>query len=811
MRASHEWLRAFVPHALAAADVAHLLSTHVATVDAIDPLRADLAPIVVGRVLSAERHPDSDHLWVTTVDDGSGAPLDVVCGASNVTAGTLYPFARTGTTMPNGMKIEKRKIRGAVSNGMLCSAHELGLGDDHSGILALSVNVAPGTPFLRAMPIGDSALEIDVLPNRPDLLCHAGIARELSALTGVKLITPGELAALRPLKKAIRGTTKGTTAGVSVQLDDPAGCPRYVAVVVRGVKVGPSPDWLRARVESVGGRSISNVVDVTNYFLHAFGQPMHAFDLAKLARSAIVVRRARAGERLTTLDGVARTLTPDMLVIADGERAQGVAGVIGGRDSEVTDATTDIVLEVANFDPRSIRNTRRALGITTDASHRFERGTDPEEPLHAGALAAALIASLGGGSVDGPPLYVGTAPKAHTGVSVHPSRVSRLLGAKVPASEVRARLQSIGFGVRAAGKAGGLKVTPPSWRHDVSRDVDLVEEIARLRGYDTLSDELSPFRPSAAPDHALHAVARRTRAILVAAGFAEVRPLPFVRGTDATHIRVTNPLADDEPHLRTSLLDTLARRAEYNLSRREGNVRLFEIGSAFVPLPGGVREELRIAALMMGARTPSHFTAAQPPSFDAWDAKALATEVASSAFLAADVSLDAGESPVFWRIASAGVHVGDVRALTLDAPPWASPAYGIEVSLGVLPVAPVAPPAKHAYVSAAGTPHTPPVRYRTLPVTPPAEFDLAFVSPNSVSAAGIESVIRGAAGELLERLTLFDEFRGPGVPDGHRSLAWRLTFRHPERTLNDKEIAGRRQKILATVEKELPGVVTRAG
>ncbi|HKS04751.1 MAG TPA: phenylalanine--tRNA ligase subunit beta [Gemmatimonadaceae bacterium] len=811
MRASHEWLRAFVPHTLSATQLAQLLSTHVATVDSIEPLRADLAPIVVGRVITAERHPDSDHLWVTTVDDGSGVPLEVVCGASNVSAGTLYPFARSGTTMPNGMKIEKRKIRGAVSNGMLCSAKELGLGDDHSGILALDVNVAPGTPFLQAMPIGDSALEIDVLPNRPDLLCHVGIAREVSALTGVKMRTPAELAALKPLKKAVTAATKGKAGGVSVQIDDLAACPRYVAIVIRGVKVGPSPDWLRTRVECMGGRSISNVVDVTNYFLHAYGQPMHAFDLAKLARSTIVVRRARSGEKLTTLDGVARTLTPEMLVIADADRAQGVAGVIGGRDSEVTEATTDIVLEVANFDARSIRTTRRALGITTDASHRFERGTDPDEPAHAGALAAALIASVAGGSVDGAPLYVGAAPRSRASVTVSPTRVSRLLGAKVAPSEVRSRLQSIGFVVRPGGKTGALKVTPPSWRHDVSRDVDLVEEIARLRGYDTLSDDLSPFKPSAAPDHPLQVVARRVRSLMVASGFAEVRPLPFVRGDDATHIRVTNPLADDEPHLRTSLLDTLARRAEYNLSRREGNIRLFEIGSAFVPLPGGVREELHVAALMMGARTPPHFSAAEPPAFDAWDAKALGTEIVSTVLPGANLAVGAQGESVLWRIVSADRDVGEVRAIKLDAPPWASPAFGIEVSLGVLPVAAVAPPQQHAYAGADGDLRVAPVRYRALPVMPPAEFDLAFVSPGGVAAAQIESVIRGAAGELLERLTLFDEFRGAGVPEGHRSLAWRLTFRHPERTLNDKEIAGRRQKILATVEKELPGVVARAG
>lgn len=811
MRASHAWLRAFVPHTRSPAEIARLFTTHVATVDALAPVRADLAPIVVARVVAADRHPDSDHLWVTKVDDGSGEALDVVCGASNVTVGTLYPFARSGVTMPNGMKIEKRKIRGAVSNGMLCSTKELGLGEDHSGIMALSVDVPPGTPFLSALEIGDWTLEIDVLPNRPDLLSHIGLARELSALTRVAIRTPAELDGLRLPKKAARAAKRGVSSGVSVTVEDAPGCPRYFAAVIRGAKVGPSPAWLRERIESMGGRSISNVVDATNYFLHGYGQPMHAFDLARMAGKAVVVRRARPNERLTTLDGVDRQLKPDMLVIADGERAQGIAGVMGGRDSEVTEATTDIVLEVANFDPRSVRSTRRALGIATDASHRFERGTDPDEPLHAGPLAAALIASLTGGTVDGAPIFVGAPARAHPAVALSPARLSTLLGAKVLASEIRTRLEKIGFGVRTAGKTAMLKVTPPSWRHDVDRDVDLVEEIARLRGYDALSDVLTPFRPGNAPDHPLHAAGRRVRDRLVAGGFAEVRPLPFVRGDDANYVRVTNPLADDEPHLRISVLETLARRAEHNLSRREGNLRLFEVGSAFLPDGTRVREEYRVGALLMGARRPPHFSEPEPPAFDAWDARALAEEIAKSASPQSDVSLVEGDDQALWRVMIDGADVGEVRPIKLDAPPWAAPAFGVELTLGRLALDAVAPPGHHAHGGANDAAPRAGVRYKPLPVTPPAEFDLAFVVPGGVAAARVQDVVRGAAGELLERIVLFDEFRGPGVPDGHRSLAWRLTFRHLERTLNDKEIAGRRQKILSTVEKELPGVVVRAG
>jgi phenylalanyl-tRNA synthetase beta chain len=450
MRASHSWLRAFVPHDLSPADVERLISTHVATVDSAEQLRADLAPIVVARVIEAGHHPDSDHLWVTKVDDGSGTLLDVVCGAPNVGVGTLYPFARTGTTMPNGMKIERRKIRGAVSNGMLCSARELGLGEDHAGILALDVDVAPGTPFLDAMSsVSDVRYEIDVLPNRPDLLCHVGLARELSALTGVAMQLPEEL---RGVGHGAEGTgspspVSGLRPTVSVTIEDRDGCPRYAAVAIRGVKVGPSPAWLRERVESVGSRSISNVVDITNYFLHGYGQPMHAFDLSKMAGNAVVVRRARAGEKLVTLDGVERKLDPEMLVIADAKNASAIAGVMGGRESEVTDATTDVLLEVASFDPRTVRRTRRALNLNTDASHRFERGTDPAAPGELASLAARMIADVCGGTVDGEPVFAGTEPAKRPAVALRPARAAKLIGVSVTAAAIRDKLGAIGFGI----------------------------------------------------------------------------------------------------------------------------------------------------------------------------------------------------------------------------------------------------------------------------------------------------------------------------------------------------------------------------
>ncbi|HRQ79002.1 MAG TPA: phenylalanine--tRNA ligase subunit beta [Gemmatimonadaceae bacterium] len=820
MKLSQAWLSRFVPHGKTPEQVRDLLTAHVATVEGLEALRADLAPIVVAQVVASEKVPDTK-LSFNKVDDGSGELLEVICGANNVVVGNKYPFARSGTTIPTGLKIEKRKIRGYTSNGMLCSADELKLGTDHDGIYTLDTGAAPGTPFLEVLPLGDVRIELDVLPNRPDLLSHLGVARELSALTGVKLAAPAELADLpTPANNLAQGAREASAGGISVRVDDNADCPRYMAAVISGVTVCPSPDWLREAVESVGGRSINNVVDATNYMLHGFGQPMHAFDKSKLGGAGIVVRRAKAGETLVTLDGVTRKLDPEMLVIADAERATALAGVMGGKDSEVSDATTDIVLEVATFSAKQVRVTRRKAGLSTDASYRFERGVDDAMVPQALALGAALLAQVSGGHVEAL-LDVGAAPEAREAVRLSVAKVARVLGDAVPTDECARLLGSIGFTVVVDGET--LRATPPSWRHDVSRDVDLIEEIARLRGFDHLPDELTGSRPTSVPDHPLWTAYRRIRDAMVAAGLHEVRPLPFTSGAgqgDATTlVRVQNPLAEDEPYLRATILDTLARRAEYNLNRMQGNVRLFEVGSVFAARPGAApREAMHAALLVMGQRRPAHFTDAAPPALDAWDAKALATELAAAAYPGATLRVQAaaagsanGADALLWTLHVGEQLVGEVRRVALDAPVWASPAFGVELTLGEVSSASVAPRGAHAHgalaapsgVAAlvAGTREA--KRYVALPTQPAAEFDLALLVPDAVPAGDVEACLRTTGGDLLERVMLFDEFRGKGVPEGTRSLAWRLTFRHPERTLREKELEGRRSQLLKTLENQL--------
>jgi phenylalanyl-tRNA synthetase beta chain len=799
VNASYEWLGELVPLKLTPIELRDLLTARCATVDDVIQLNVELRDIVVARVVEAARHPNSDHLWLTKVDAGGGTLVEVVCGAANVSPGTLYPFAPVGSVLPGGMKIEKRKLRGENSEGMLCSARELGLGEDEAGIMALSVNVAPGTPFLEAMPIGDTRLVIDVLPNRSDLLSHEGLAREIAAATGATITRP-EIVDARPfvIRTHTVKATSGKVADVSVRIEDTDGCIRYAGAVITGLKIGPSPPWLARRVQAVGARSINNVVDATNYMLFGFGQPMHAFDLERLAHRSVVVRKTRDEELIKTLDGVDRTLRAGSLVIGDGEKAVAIAGIIGGRGSEVSDATTDIFLEVAAFDPARVRATRRSLGISTDASYRFERGVDADAIPGLVEYAVRLLLSVAGGTPQGNPIDLYPLPKRSVPVSLKLVKVAKILGEHVDAGEVERNLRSVGFRLAPEAK-DVIRVSPPSWRHDVRGDIDLIEEIARLRGYDTFSSELRPFRASSVPDSPLVAVTKRLQTTLVGAGLLEVRPMPFVgEGKNAT-VRVTNPLAEDEAFLRGDVLTTLAARAEDNLRHMQGNVRLFEIGTAFfageVPpdllSPGPKKavlpvEEMHLAVLVMGQRSPTHFTNLTPDDYDEWDIKYLAEISVASAFPGVPVVFTPGVGSTLWQIAVEGKPAGSVRRVELDAPPWARPAFGLEINL-----------------QAIGQRAVPVIKYRALAVTPSVQVDLALVATEKVTSAQMRDVIRREGGDLLESLTLFDEFRGQGIPEGSRSLAWALTFRHPERTLKDKEVQGRTEKIVKALEAEL--------
>ncbi len=774
MNVSRRWIEALVGRPLDADELAALLTRRVCPVDGVVPRHRELREVVVARVLEVKKHPNADRRSLCQVDAGTGTPLEVVCGAPNVTAGKTYPFAPVGATLPGGLKLERRKIRGTESNGMLCSVKDLALGTEHEGLLELTTDLPPGAPFLEAMPVDDDQILLEVYANRPDLLCHKGVAREVAAALGAtvklpEIVGPSDgRTANASDRQTVRQSDRGVVDGVEVRLEDPEGAPRYMIAVIRGVKVGPSPSWLVRRLDAVGQRSINNVVDATNYVLFEVNQPLHAFDLAKLRGPAVVVRRARAGEPIVTLDGVARKLTADMTAICDAERPTIVAGVMGSAESEVSATTTDLVLEAAYFQPTRIRRTRRALGLSSDSSYRFERGIDMLGMPDALRRAIEVIQAVAGGTLREPPLDLWPEPAQPRSIFLRPERVERLLGVPLGRSEIERLLASVGF--VAAPKDDRMAVQVPGWRPDVTREVDLIEEIARLHGYDAFPDELRPYRPTTVPDAPREAILARLRRRFVAAGFLEARTLPLGPADGAESVEVANPLSAEDRHLRRRLLPGLTRRVEHNWAGRNRDVRLFEIGTVFRrETPRQAPEErLALAGVLTGARRPGHWSDQTAlPDMDIWDLQPHFGTAVAAAWPGA-VIRPSGDGQGWEAVGGDGATVGWAGPLEADRPVWAGALFGFEVAVS--------------------EGERPAVSYRPLPTSPALERDLALVVPDGVTAAAIEAVLRESLGMLLESASLFDHYRGPGIPAGTRSLAWHLTFRAADRTLREKEV-----------------------
>ncbi len=766
MDVSVNWLSDLLGTRLEPREVADRLTMLGAPVDEIEPVNNELDDVVIAGVERVDKHPNADRLTLCHVNDGSEV-REVVCGATNVVAGRKYPFAPVGAVLPGGLKLTARKIRGVASQGMLCSATELGIGTDADGILELETEAPLGTPLLQALAFADSRLVVEVTANRPDLLCHKGLARDLGAALERPVKLPAIPGAPRETLAPERASGSGSVAGVEVEIKDVEGCPRYMAAAVRGQ------------------RPINNVVDATNYILFELNQPLHAFDLHKLGGPKIIVRRAHDGERLVTLDGEGRTLTSEMTAICDADGATAIAGIMGGRDSEVTDDTTDLVLECAYFDPKRIRATRTALKMSTEASYRFERGTDIQGMSEAIRRAVALIIAIAGGTEDGPPVDVYPRPGSTTNVFLRPKRVEHLLGVAIPTQEIEKSLTSLGFTV--APKDDRLAVQVPGWRPDVAREEDLVEEIARLRGYDSFPVEMQPFRPSNVPDEPMEFVKSRVRRVLTGLGLHQAHSLSLgpKSGEDAPCI--VNPLSAEEAYLRTDLISGLVRAAEHNWSVRQRDIRLFEMGTVFrtvrpTQLPS---ERFRVTGVVSGARRPPHWSDSEKSiDFDLWDVKCLFEEACRVG--GPEGTIDAADGRWVLRDSDGAVR-GWAGELEADRPAWASPLYGFEVDL-----------------EDRGRRWA---RFDPLPSTPPLERDLALILPDGVNASQVEEVLARAGGELLEAAFLFDEYRSEAVSG--RSVGWRLVFRAADRTLRDREVDRILAKMLKTLEERL-GVTRRA-
>ena len=783
MNVSRRWLEDFVRRPLEVRDLTERLTMLGAPVDGVEPLHADLADVLVAEVEEVRPHPNADRLRVCRVNGGDSERLNVVCGAANVTAGRKYPLAPVGATLPGGLRIEQRKLRGELSQGMLCSARELGLGQDGEGILELETDAPPGTRLVDALAMADHRLVIDVGPNRPDLLGHKGVAREVAASLGVPFRLPPLPSPVTidvpPVKRAGNISTVG---GVRAGTEDVEGCPRFLGAVLRGVRVGPSPAWLVQRLESVGVRSINNVVDATNYVMFELNQPLHAYDIAKLRGPSVIARRAAAKETITTLDGVSRSLDPSMTIIADDGGPIGIAGIMGGQATEVVSETVDVFLECAYFTPALVRRTRRALNLSTEASYRFERGIDRWGGAEALRRCIEIISVTAGGTLVEVPLDLGPGPSNPPRIFLRPSQVNRVLGVDLPGQAVERYLVSVGATLVPKPEDKRIAVEPPSWRPDLVREIDLIEEVARLHGYQNFPADLRAFRPSLLADAPIERIASEVREGMTRQGLLEVVTLPMGPVDGAGSVGLTNPLSSTEGHLRRRLLPGLVRLVEGNWAKHVADVRLFEIGTVFTAGPAGEppREERHVAAVLTGRRQPPHWSDTGQDRIDLWDLKGQLEAAVALAVPGSAVQVEGSG----WIVRDArGRQVGEAGPLEADAPPWADPLFGLELMLDDTP--------------------RPPRRFSSLPTTPSSERVIALVLTEGITALQVEELIRKAGGVLLETITIESDYRGPELPPSSRSVAFRLTFRAADRTLRDSEVDEVERRVLATLESEL--------
>jgi phenylalanyl-tRNA synthetase beta chain len=797
MRVPLRWLAEFVD-APGADAVAALLTDGGLEVESIERVGPDLSAARVGHVLARDKHPNADRLSVCRVDLGGPDPVLIVCGAPNVAAGQKVAVVSPGATLPDGRKLEKAKIRGVVSMGMICSAKELGLAEESEGILVLDADAPVGVPLEQVITAGDRVLEVALTPNRGDCASLLGIAREVRARVGGSLRIP---------ETAVdeQGTPAAQT--VRVAIDAPDACPRYCARVVRGVRVGPSPAWLVAKVEAAGMRSINVVVDVTNLVLLELGQPLHAFDLATLRGGEIRVRRARPDEKIATLDGATRVLGADDLVIADAERAIAIAGVMGGAETEVSERSTDVLLESAHFDATSVRRTARRLGLSTEASYRFERQIDRAGVRRAVDRAARLLAEVAGGRVaPGIVEALGTAPPVVEEVALDPERVNRLLGTALDRTTMRQLLESLEIGVEDAG-SGPLQCRIPTHRNDVQRPVDLTEEIARMHGYDRIARAMprEELRPVTTPP--ARARIELARDALAGAGLTECMTLPFASGAELDRlgldpgdarrrsVRVLNPLTEEESRLRTTLVPSLLGVAHANRTRQHAAVRAFEIGRVFAPgAPGELPVETRHAAgLVMRGEPGVWERAALPPLF--FEAKGAVEAVLERLGLVGAFRTDAGE-PFLHPGASARIEVASRAVGSVgELHPEVSARFELDAPCAIFTL--------DLDALAAATPD--PVRYREVSRQPSVRRDLAVLLPRDRAAGDVLAAIRSTAGPHLVDAAVFDRYEGRGVPAGRVSVAFRLVFQRPDRTLTDAEVARATERVVRMLADRFDG------
>jgi phenylalanyl-tRNA synthetase beta chain len=768
MKFSVNWLREFVDLPEDPEDIADLLTRAGVETENIETRGAKIDNVIVSQIAASSRHPNADRLSVCEVDDGSGIKRQVVCGATNYKVGDKVPLALPGTKLPNGSEIRKSKLRGVESEGMLCSAIELGLGSDAAGLLILSPGAKIGAPISNLFP-SDTILDVEITPNRGDLLSHYGLAREIAALTGTKL-----RATSHEMKIPIRKT--------GVTISSTRECPFFSARRIESVHVKPSPQWLRAKIESVGIRSINNVVDISNFVMLEFGQPTHAFDADKL-KGEINVRLAHDGEKFLALDGKTYSLKPDMCLVADQQRAVGIGGVMGGEETGVTEWTRNILLEAAYFLPASVRKTARELSLPSDASYRFERGVDPEMVLRASQRATELIQEIAGGMPAKEIHTAGKLPANPDDVSLRYEKCDRVIGISIKPREIDEILE--GFGLKKTSGAKLMKWKIPSYRRDLQRDVDLIEEVVRAHGAEKIpGTDRSRFTASSEADHA-HDLESAMRERLVARGLFEARTSKLIARSATTvgegAVTLKNPLSEDHVALRPSLIGGLLTVLERNVNAGADSVSIFEIGRAFIP-PSG-KEERHLAILLWGsAAGAANWRSQDKRSLDLFDLRGALDAVVPN------LSFKPGKFPALAlgvEVWSGEHKVGFAGQLSAEKSNASGPVIVAELHPDL--ILETAPSAK---------------KFRELDRYPSVTRDIAMIVPEETSHSKILRAIENPKEPLLESVELFDLFTEK-VGAEKKSLAYRLTYRDQSRTLTNEEVNAAHAKIRERLRSDL--------
>jgi len=794
MQVPLSWIKELVEIDWTAAELAErlTLSGAEAEVEYITDIPFDnFDNIVIGKILECNPVPDSDHLSLAIVDDGS-TKVQVVCGAPNVAAGQKIVLAKIGAELKGGFKIKKAKLRGVESNGMICSERELGISDDHSGIMVLDEDAPIGEPFFKALGLDDPIIKLDLTPNRPDLMSAFGVARDAACLAGKKLKRP---------EFELQEISENANDKIKIGIDDPDACPRYGVRMIMDMKIGESPWWIRRKLMLCGIRPISNIVDITNLILMETGHPLHAFDYDKLKRKEILVRRAEEGEKFTTLDGKEHVMNPDVLLITDGKAPIGTAGIMGGLDSEVSNTTRNVLLEAAYFDSRTTRRGRQKLGIQSEAQIRFEKGADPNMVPFALDRASALMAQYAGGKilsgiVDCYPRKIEPAR-----ITLRPDKVNALLGTEISKKRMIELLEGIEFGVE---DKGDLEVTVPTFTGDITREVDLIEEIIRLEGYDKIPEMGKNKGPLYAPYPVEDNFKDEIREVMTAQGFDEIYsggladPKMLSKVAEGERaVKVINPIAEDLTVMETSSAYTLLRAASHNISHRNMNLRLFVIAKVYIP--GNPPKEKYELGLLVTGNTP-----------DTWYGKGRelnfhhlkgAIETVLEVNRIPGLDFKEGTQKILQGTMSYDVMLGDRKIGYIgEINNKIAKAFGIK---------------QKSYAAVLDSEILLAMRreepeFRSLPRFPAAPRDLAVVVDENVKVGEMLAVIRKNGDQILEKVELFDLFRGKQIGAGKKSLAFSMIYRLPDRSLENEEVQKTHSKIAEALKKQF-GAEVREG